>query len=475
VEERVQQALDKTQPGGQWAIVRKDAMDRFRSHQNVATSGLGRVFQGITGAFRGTVLPFSTRWLFGNGAEATLRSALSGVHPGRDYSLGQRFVEEIRKQHGDAGHQEFMAQVAGGRLYKSTGINSDVFRNASQVADVPIAGQVARLLGAGARAPIAREAVTLLKGYQHGVFTMNTWMESAFEYGVIGKTVRGEIQEMTGSWGKSLRAQQSVLEELAKGALDPKTLDHFATTLNDTLGKYRAFGPGTRRAIQTVMPFVPWYLNAYKFVFYTLPVHHPIKTALAANVEATLDKQFDEDRKQLGDFSKGDLGGAIKLKDGGFLTLARYTPFGAMTALPEQGPIGAATEVLLPQYSSAVWAGAGHQNFAHRPLRGPDGDIENGWTASAIAANAFMESLVPGVSIARRLREGGRTAYDTSTVFRTRTKPGTSYGRSALSRVFNPFNPTYLNAPTTSSGVNTRRREPRRRREPQRRRGEPWR
>jgi hypothetical protein len=64
---------------------------------------------------------------------------------------------------------------------------------------------------------------------------------------------------------------------------------------------------------------------------------------------------------------------------------------------------------------------------------------------------ALAEGAVPGMAIARRLREKGRTAFDDSTVLSPKTKPGTSYGRSAVERVFNPLAPTYLGAPSGPS------------------------
>ena len=42
------------------------------------------------------------------------------------------------------------------------------------------------------------------------VFSLNRGIERAFQTGVIGKAARRDAQELTGSWVKALRMQESV-------------------------------------------------------------------------------------------------------------------------------------------------------------------------------------------------------------------------------------------------------------------------
>ena len=41
----------------------------------------------------------------------------------------------------------------------------------------------------------------------------------------------------------------------------------------------------------------------------------------------------------------------------------------------------------------------------------------------------------------------------TSNIFSPKTKPGTSYGMSALERTYNPFRPTYVKPPGTAAAA----------------------
>jgi hypothetical protein len=44
---------------------------------------------------------------------------------------------------------------------------------------------------------------------------------------------------------------------------------------HELLGKYEGFRPTTRALIQGPMPFLPWALNAARFVYWTMPVITP--------------------------------------------------------------------------------------------------------------------------------------------------------------------------------------------------------
>jgi hypothetical protein len=59
---------------------------------------------------------------------------------------------------------------------------------------------------------------------------------------------------------------------------------------------------------------------------------------------------------------------------------------------------------------------------------------------------------VPYVAQARRIREGGGTAYSGSTLLDPDVKPGTDY-MSGWRRTFDPFRPTYLRSPASAGKV----------------------
>jgi hypothetical protein len=419
-------------------LVPAQQVERFRAHQTTGSSSGAKVGQVATRAFRGTVLPFSTTWLTGNVAEAVLRSVASGVTPG-DALRGRRVMRELRKLDEEAWRQAD-TRIRGGLLYGSgdrmtVRRASEDFRGTRFETPAKAAEFVGRL-------PVVRQTLGGLRAYQRGVFALNRGMEQAFQSGVIGKQARMDAQELTGSWAKAIRMQEDVAREVARGLLGTPKQVQFARAADDILGKYGRFSPSTRRAIQTFAPFLPWFLNAARFVGYALPVHHPAKTALLANVTTTLGEEIEANRKKV---PPGDLQSAIRRKDGGLVNLARYTPFGAFT----KGVQGI-TEPLLPQVDSAVAILQG-RSFTGKPLRFEDKSTPADRKKLWLAMYTMLEAAVPGVSIIRRAQEGGATPYDDSTVLDPKTKPGTKRG-SAANRILNPVRPTYLSGGASSGG-----------------------
>jgi hypothetical protein len=395
------------------------------------------------------VLPFSTKWIFGNLAEAFLRSGIDGIVPGRDAYVGRMVMRELAKIDAKAA-KAFKTRATGGLLFGETDRLS-VYRDRSALAGTglePIGGGI----GAIARAPVVRHLLAGLDHYQRTVFALNKAAERYFQMGVIGKQARRDIQELSGSWVKATRAQKSALQDVARGLTGTPAQVRFAREVDRTLGKYTRFSPTMRRTTQIIAPFLPWYVNSLRFVVHTLPVEHPVLTALLANVERSFQADWDTEARSL---PPGDLRAAVKLRDGGLLPLARYSPFGAFTDLP-----AGLVDPWIPQISSVVKILDG-RNFTGKPLQvqhgqptrtGAPGHEPTAGQKAGMALYAALESLAPGLAIGRRLQEHGETGFDDSTFWSPKTKPGTSYGGSALNRVFNPLRPVYLNAPKNAAG-----------------------
>ncbi len=411
-------------------LVPAQQAERFRQHQTTGTSTAGKAGQVYTRTFRGAVLPFSTKWITGNVAEAVLRSGAHGVTP-LDVLRGARVMRELRKLDRQAWRQAD-ARLRGGLLF-GAGDKLNVRRASEDFAGTALhtPAQVAEFVG---RLPVVRQTLGGLRMYQRAIFALNRGFERAAQTGVIGKVARKEAQELTGSWAKGVRMQEQVAREVARGLLGTPKQVQFARYVDEVLGKYSRFSPSTRRVIQTFAPFLPWFLNAARFVGHTLPVKHPAKTALLTNVEVALQEEIEASREGL---PPGSLESAVRLKDGGLLDLARYTPFGAFTGGPEE-----LAAPLLPQIDSVVAALRG-QSFTGRPLRLESGERATSSQRLWLALNALVEGSAPGVSILRRAQEGGGTGFDDSTVFSPKVKPGTKRG-GAADRILNPLRPTYL-------------------------------
>jgi hypothetical protein len=252
------------------------------------------------------------------------------------------------------------------------------------------------------------------------VFAFNRALEREAQYAALGKYARRQMQEMTGSWFKAMRAQDQAMRDVAAGLKDTGAQQDAARFLDDTLGKYSRFSPKMRAVIQGYAPVLPWYLAAAKWTLHTLPVHHPVKLAILTQAEAAFQKDWQAQHRDVKVKAPG-LMTAIPTKGGGFVDAARYTPFGLAGPIAAGDP-SAAAGVVLPQVSGVQLAALG------------------------------LDPFVPGLALARRLREHGETALPTSTALRPQAKPGTSHGMSGPFRTLFPFRPTYLHA-AAANGV----------------------
>lgn len=426
-------------------LVPEVQVKRLKEHQFGGAGEPGKVGQAITGAFRSTVLPFSTKWLTGNTVEAALRLSLNDTPPGLVAS--HRAGRKVMKRLGEIDEQrarEFDVRATSGLMY---GGQQTVYAGHERFTGTKYE-RAAKTAAALRQVPIVKQVADLVGQYQRAVFGFNGWLEHHAQVTAVGKEARREMLAVSGSWSKAARAQKAAVDDVAKGLLNTPAQVRYARAVDETLGKYNKFTPAQRRMFQTVAPFAPWFLNSARFILHTLPVRHPVKTALLATTERTLQQEFEDQR----DVPPGSLEGALVRDDGGLVDLARYTPFGVTAD-------GARTLVdpFIPQFSSVIAILNGN-SWTGNKLRLQDGSRPGEGKKIAMALYAMIEGMVPAVSVARRLQEGGETAFDDSTVFGPKTKPGTA-GRdvepgfgSALNRVFNPIRPTYLN-PGSSGGA----------------------
>lgn len=438
-------------------LVPEDQLARFAEHQKLGTGAGGKVAQKLTNVFRGTVLSTSTKWLTGNVVEATVRSLISqGPAVPLNMLQGKRIMRALESSDAVAA-EAFRARVLQGLLYGSRDRLS-IHRDASALAGTELE-PIGAGIGAVARAPAVKQVLGGIDHYQALVFGLNKGLERAYIYGVIGKAARDDAMALGHAWHKTLGMQKGALEDTVAGLTGSARQIRYARQVDAVLGKYTRFSPSVRRITQTMAPFLPWYLNSVRFVTHTLPVDHPVLTALLTNAERTFYQDWEDQIDKTGSgelIRKGNLKAGLILKSGGILSVDRYTPFGAFTG----DLAGAATDPLFPQVAS-LWEIAHGRNWAGRELdvgqkRGePVGG--KGW----LALYAALESILPGLQVGRRLREHGETAYDNSTIFKPHTKAGTAYTGvgtdnpgflQAANRVFNPLRPTYLKPPKRGGG-----------------------
>jgi hypothetical protein len=447
-------------------LMNRPLIDRLESHLRPSSSVMK--FAQITNrAFRYAVLP-QPRWVVGNFFEPMF-VRMPGVGSGINvFGLGVDVAAAVRQlrrmeRSGDprvvAEAKAIRAQQIGGLLFGNKGLTNRRTLEDFPALDRKIQKRYGQMV---AKLPVTKQAAEitgmLLKGGGKAllaplklIFAINRAGEHGLQMAAFGKSVRREAQDFTRAWHKTLILSEKAMADVAKGLVNTATQQRFMAAQHELLGQYEGFSPALRAVIQGPAPFLPWALNAARFAFWTMPAHRSLQTALLTRLNEVVAKDW----KQIHQGVPPGMGLAIPNGKGGWVDVARYTPYG-LTGQIAQGDYRAITSQLLPQLSGVQAALEGKDPFG-RDLSMSDHQPASGADKRRIALNSGLEAFVPYLSNIRRLQEHGETAFADSTAFKLpligggpKSKPGTSHGMSAARRVLDPFRPTYLTAASAS-------------------------
>lgn len=399
-------------------LVPHHAIDQFQKQFKPA-GGASRKLGQVTQQFRRTVLPYSTHWMTQIGSEALLRSVLTGALDPRNVVAGHQIMHELQKT---TEGRDALREMVNATFYNKQDPLAKFNPNPSPTMDA------LRKTPAG---------LVMAAHNRYADFIGNTVGKVEHEARVmgLGKFSRQALQEFTKSYQGGIKLQGRNVAMLAeKMRTDPALVARFGRQVDDTFGKYNKLSPGVRATVQTVAPFLPWYLNAAKFVLWNLPVHHPVANALLASLRTTMNQDV-ADGKQL------------PLNDFQVAALARFMPFGIY---PEKPNLGSAAETalspFLPQATGAYNVLHGQNAFGDSPLTGPAGLIKAGTSGTVgPAINQALETVLPGLSMLQTGLQGGGKAYGNATLLdaiegHPDVKPGTSGGTAKIiNKIFNPF------------------------------------
>lgn len=438
-------------------LVPTELIERLDAHLRPAGT-IEKFFQYVNKPFRMAVLP-QPRWLTGNFGEAyviRLPMVGSGINvPGllMDLNAQKQALKALDNGTPEMRRaaEEIRAQQLGSGLFVG-GKAGTVHRTAEEAmpewAQRHYGRMVAKMPAVKTMTELTRSAVHWIAMPLHAFFWMNLKLiEAPAQKAAFGHSFRRDLQAITGSWTKSVISARQAVEDAAKGLVGTPAQERFMRDQYELLGKYAGFNPTLRAFVQSVAPFLPWALNATRFVYWTMPAHHTVKTALLIKAAEVVQQDWEEIHKNT---PPGGLRDAIPTADGGWIDLARYTPWGLTAPIARGGDFRALTGQFTPQFGGTMNALQGKDPFG-RPLKmqptpanpkGKPSVTDMAW----IAGYDLLEATVPYLSTARRLREKGETGYSDSTVISPKTKPGTSHGMSAIRRTFDPFRPTYLGA-----------------------------
>jgi len=158
--------------------------------------------------------------------------------------------------------------------------------------------------------------------------------------------------------------------------------------------------PEARKVLSSVFPFWTWTRAAYRFVYLTMPAHHPIQTGILADAANATQTQ----REAAGLDKRGErplpsfLQGGIPTPGGGEVSLANINSFGYA-----QDPVSAITRGWLTQIRGPLEALGGVQGWKGSLLPGGESDH------IAAAFWQFVSSYVPGANLLMEENEGQKT------------------------------------------------------------------
>jgi hypothetical protein len=378
----------------------KVAQDRLNAHEQSRTGG-PKTLRVANRAFRETVLSTSPAWFAGNIIEGLGRAAVARAGP-RSYITGRRVLRRIDP----AVAEEAMARmVSGGHMASVTRERVPLgpgFWSGTNLA--PLANGLHKFW----KAPGPKQAAQVWHQWTEFAFrTVSGTIETHIQSAMLGKALRkSELMD-----GQLVKLSKEAAEQAAEGLRATEQQVRFGRAVDRMYGRYSKLGPGERQFIALYTPFIRWYLNSIEFVGKTLPVDHPVLTGLIASAEQATEEWRKDHKldKFVEDALPGFLQGSIPT-DGGSQRISRFTPFGAFGS-----PTETAAGQVLPLWKSVEAALEG-KTWNGRDLEVDDGSggkrPANEIERAVAAAYALAQATIPGVSIEKRLREGGPRAFD---------------------------------------------------------------
>lgn len=268
----------------------KDELQKFVDVENSSDT----LFRKLNREFKGSVLPFSPKWHFGNLMDMSLRLFMEGVTP-LDWARGRKLMSIVR-EHDENLYHELLAQVGGGHL--SAAARSVVDRGALPMWKVHqlSAGQFLMRYLVPFKGPNRAGLVgRVYRDAQRGSFKLSHYAEIQYRAAALGKHQTQLLDQMGRNWFKSFAYGGKTMEDMVKLLEDTNNMKMLGKSTVDTLGDYTNMSPAMRRAVNTYLPFGLWLRASAKWIL-TLPYNHPIKTGFFAAVNKTT----EDERKRWG-------------------------------------------------------------------------------------------------------------------------------------------------------------------------------
>lgn len=412
-----------------FGVVPEEAFARLRHHERIGKSkATGAKILKVGGQqFRASVLPFSTRWLLGQGVEPAFRSAVAGAGP-TSFIRARRTIKEMNRQIPGSGDQLRAHAVPGGVFGLSSTAREFAYGEKTlgdQFQKTALHKGAQTLTNIGAK-PGVRHVRAGFRKYSEFVFgKVNNAFEQTAQTAMLGKAIKsGPLMER-----HVLGLSDKAIEDAAKGLHATEAQVALGREVDRMFGRYNKFGPETREALLHWTPFLPWSINVLTFLGRTLPADHPIIASLTASID-----QATEDWKQKHGMSlRGGstrpgfmLGGYPIGKGDTVLPVGRVLPFA-----PGGNVLSTAGSLLVPQYSAL-----GKNLFLGTDWK--DQPLKSGTGVGSRVANALAtaaETFVPGTS------QVGRVTGLTGHYIRKTGEPSVLQGKNVTKDLVREVNP----------------------------------
>jgi hypothetical protein len=238
---------------------------------------------------------------------------------------------------------------------------------------------------------------------------LNGLIENTAKKAMAGQVIRrGPLMEMRVALPKLHGLTEKAIDDAARGLMHTHNQVEASRGLNEMYGKYRDQSPEMKSMLQHWTPFLPWYLNTARFLFHTLPVRHPMKAALLANMTEA-DREWRMSKglsfyKRPGGKERvpNMLLGSYPVGGDRYQRIGHYTPWG-IGADPAEAVAGLAVPQLTGPFKNLIgidWKNQpltkpGKKGEKQRPFNLGEKVLRAGVTAA--------ESQVPGVGLGGRL------------------------------------------------------------------------
>ncbi len=410
---------------GEVGVFHKAIADKMRSYEKE----MGKTnIAGQFGTFwRRANVAYSVRHIPGLLQEIGIRALVNKIGP-MSYARGIKAYNdamkaaqdpEFAKAHPDAAfNADRLKAMSGGTVAQATEdlarrVNTDKLWNTRKGKAVEMLKDATQRRVTGAPLRVAKDL-----GHRYQVVTKNLLdyqrkiLEEPQQIAGLGKHLNDESKRLTGKSLSVIKAMQPVQQDLVHGLLDEKNLDAAARSLTEYWGDWTSASPELKKAM-TVMPFANWYKNSLKFIYHTMPVHHPLATGIMVALEDATAAERQAQGQGYGGSFIPTLGpaalaerqqGSVPIGDGFVADQQYYTPSGAVA-----GGLEGALGSLFP-YASDSWAILHGTN----PLNGKT--LVNEHNEQITGANekilqaglASLESFLPPVHIVKALTEKGK-------------------------------------------------------------------